>query len=96
MGDPAFAAVVIEALPAFHAETRLQRSGRIVDPGMDDAAVVRARFRAEARVKVEEGDEAIVARASERARKTGDTAADDQDVDVCHRRVSWLSVPGVV
>ena len=73
---PAPRAEVVEPLAPFHAEPRFQRIRRIVQAGVDDAAVVRARFHAGPPVAIEDGDIAVVAGRGRGGRKPHHPAAD--------------------
>ena len=76
-----FAELVHQAL-AFDAELRLQRPRRIVNPGMNDAAVVRARVETGPGVPLEETDGLPGGGELRRAREAHDPGAYDDGVDL--------------
>ena len=63
------------------AEDRLQRARRIVDPGMDHAAVVGARLHAGLRLALEHADTPAPGRDRRSGRQAGHTGADDDGID---------------
>jgi hypothetical protein len=74
-------AVVEKAVGPFHAESCLQRSGGIVDPGVDDATVVRTGLHSGARMVLRDTD--LMTLRGERGGhgKSHDAAADHYNVD---------------
>ena len=78
-------AELVEQPPAFDAEPRLQRAGRIVDAGVDHAAVVRAGVQARARVPLEDADRLAARRERPRGGQAGHAGADDRDVNLGQR-----------
>ena len=75
-------AELVHQLAAFDAQPRLQRAGRIVDAGVDHAAVVRAGVHARARMPLEHADRSAASPRCARADARPVTpAADDGDVD---------------
>jgi hypothetical protein len=76
VGDAVARAELVEAPGPLDAQLRFQRSLRIVDPGMDDAAVVRTRLHPGARTPFEDHDGA--SRGGERTSgsEAGDSGAD--------------------
>jgi hypothetical protein len=78
-------AVRIEQPPPRDAQRRLQRAGRVVEAGVDDLAVARARAVADAVGRLD--DDRLAPRERERAR-TGEAdgaGADDDGIDALHR-----------
>ena len=74
----------VEPLGAFDAELRFQRSGRVVDAGVDDAAVVRGGFQAEARVAFGDGNTEAGGCEFGGGGQAGDAAADYQSINGFH------------
>ena len=76
----------IETIASLHAQLRLEASGRIVDPGVDDAAVVGAGLHPRPGMALEDAD-ARAARAQLRGNRQADhTGADHGNIDVCGHR----------
>src|SRR6185369_8363100 len=69
-------AELVEAPAAVHAQARLERAGRVVHAGVDDAAVVRAGVLAWPRVPLEQHDRAAALRDRARGGEAGDAGAD--------------------
>ncbi len=89
MGDAVALAELVQQRGPFDAERCLQRSGRVVDPGMDDAAVVGAGLHAGARVTFHDADARSAGGDLGGTRQPCHTGANDQDVDA-FRHVSVL------
>ena len=77
-------AEVVEQPGPLHAVPRLERTFRIIDAGVDDLAVVRARGRAESRLPFEHADAAAAPADGERRREADDAPSDDCRVDAFH------------
>jgi hypothetical protein len=88
----------IKEPPAFRAEPRLERLGRVVNPGMDDAAVVSARVQAGAGVALEYTDGQVALRHRARDRQPADAASDDGHIDGFHGELtdSWTPIAAVL
>src|SRR4029079_14898110 len=78
-------AELVEAPAAVHAQARLERAGRVVHAGVDDAAVVRAGVLAWPRVPLEQHDRAAALRDRARGGEAGDAGADYGNVDPFHQ-----------
>jgi hypothetical protein len=74
----------VEAVAAFHAQARLQRSGRIVNAGVDHAAVVRAGGASDLGRAFEQADAGAALGQEQGGGEAGDTSADDCDIDFSH------------
>ncbi len=70
--------------PPVDAQTRFQGSRRVVNPGMDHPAVMRAGVLARARVPFEHAHGASVERQLPRRGEPGDPGSDYCDVDIMH------------
>ena len=83
---------IVEQAAPCDAQRRLQRARRIVEAGVDDAAVVGAGVEARARVPFEHADRAAALRRSARAAARPDHArADDDHIDLLHAAArKWL------
>jgi hypothetical protein len=81
MGNRAFGAVGVKLLAAGNAKPRLERSGRIVDAGVDHLAVARADAGAERRFGFE--DQHLATQGGEPARRgeADDAGADHRAID---------------
>ena len=84
--DAVARAEFVQEPAAFDAQTRLQRPRRIVEAGVDHAAVVRARFEAGARMPLEDAHRSPALGNRERRGEAGDAGADDRDIDPFHPR----------
>ena len=71
----------VHQAPAFDTELRFQRAGRIVDAGMNDAAVVGAGVQARLAVAFEEADRAALLGNLRGAREAHDSRTNDDDVN---------------
>ena len=71
----------VQPLAPLDAQPRLQRVGRIVEAGVDHAAVVRGRRLARPRVPLEDADRAPAPRDRQRRGQPDDAGADDDDHD---------------
>src|SRR5438067_3781018 len=76
---------LVQAASAFYTQLRLERAGRIVEAGVDDAAVVRARLETRTRMAFEQADRQSALRDRERRREAGHAGADDGRVDPFHQ-----------
>src|SRR5204863_8143941 len=83
-GDVVARAELVEQPAAFDAQPRLQRAGRVVQPCVNHAAVVRARLDSRARMPFEHTDRAAQLRARERGGESRHARADYGDVDALH------------
>src|SRR5262249_4249449 len=70
-------AICIQAIAAVDAQPRLQRSGRVVEPGVNDAAVVRRAVLARTRVTFDDADRTAAQGECPRDRQTNDSGSDD-------------------
>src|SRR6185295_1967472 len=76
-GDVVGGAERVQPRRAFDAQRCLQRGCRIVDAGVDDAAVVGARLHAQARLTLDDADAPSACRELTGGGEPGDAAADD-------------------
>ena len=83
----AVGAVAVESRRAIDAKRRLQRALRVIDTGMDDAAVVRARLHARMPVSLEETHRGVGLPFGDGAgrRQAGHAPADDEHVNTFHQ-----------
>jgi hypothetical protein len=79
-GDPALRAVRVERGGALHAQPRLQRPGRVVEAGVDHAAVVAGLVRAEPVLPLEHDDPPSAQRELPGGGQPDDPPARDRDV----------------
>ena len=88
-------AELVRQLISAHAVPRLERAGRIVDSGMNHAAVARAREHADLRQRFKDEYVVPARRKRMRNRATHDSAADDDNVCPVHLRCQNVSRCGV-
>ena len=81
-GEPVRGAESVHQAAAFHAQTRLERAGRIVDSRVDDAAVVGARVEARTRMSFDHADGKTTACDGGGGGESGDSGADHGHVDL--------------
>ena len=79
-------AVLIKKVAALNAQSCFERARWIVNAGVDDAGVVRARFQPEARMALENADDPIGTRERTSRGESDYTATDDCDIDGFHWR----------
>ena len=79
-------AELVHQIAAFDAQPGLQRAGRIVDAGMDDAAVMRAGVHARAGVPLEDTHRRAGRGNRARGGEAGHTGADHGDINLGHVR----------
>ena len=78
------AAEVVEAVPTFDAQNRLERPSRIVDAGMDDLTVPAGRLHAVTSLAFEDDESGVVRGQPRRDRQADDAGSDDDDPGVGH------------
>ena len=86
MRDPIQTAELVKHRPAFDAQACLECAGRVVNPGVNDPAVVRAGFDPRPGVALEDTNREPARGDEVTARQPGDAGADDGDVDFFHVR----------
>jgi hypothetical protein len=79
--NPMGRAEVVQARRAFDAELRFQRALGVVEAGMDDAAVVRARFHPRAGTTFQDGNRAPGGSESSSNGQAGHAGADNENVE---------------
>ena len=83
-GTPCRGAELVEQRRPAHAEARLERPGRVVEAGVNDAAVVRAGVHPGQAVPLDEAHGSPRGRDLARAGEPGDARPDHHDVDIGH------------
>ena len=86
--DAALVAVRLQVALALATEARLQRAGRVVQPGVEHAAVVAGLMARDVRLLLDERDAQVGVRLQEpeRGRESEDPGADDADVGALGRQ----------
>jgi hypothetical protein len=81
MGHAVLPAELVEQSPAGDAELSRERAGRMVNNGVNDTAVTRARVKARPRMALENRHGVTELGDCERRREPGDAGPDDKNVD---------------
>src|SRR5688572_31257431 len=86
----------LQSLPSLHAHRRLQRTRRVVEPGVDHAAVVGRGFQPGFAMALEHDNLTTAPGQGQGTRETGDTGADDDNHDAkrAARRMASTMLPG--
>ena len=87
MGDRVTFAERIELFPSLHAEPRFERVAGVVDPGMDNAAVMRARLEPRPRLAFKDTGRVSTSRYHVGGGQAHDSPAYDHNIDTLH--VFW-------
>ena len=84
----------IQLAASLHAQPRLERALRVVEAGVDDAAVVRAGVQAGTRMALEHADRQSAPRNGTSGGQPGHTGADDGDLNGFHDGIKSYEVLG--
>jgi hypothetical protein len=91
MLDAVLAAIGIQGLLAGHAQPRLERAARVVEPGVDHLAVARADAGADGVRRLEHDALAPAARERARHRQADHAGADHHRIDAVHAREASIA-----